>query len=72
MKLSSRILLSMLILLVAGLLLSNIVLKKEYNKIDKSDLHWNYTNVLTQHFKYLKIEGGNNTKIALNKIKTVL
>ncbi|HEY5368417.1 MAG TPA: hypothetical protein VIJ75_05430 [Hanamia sp.] len=69
MKLSSRILLSMLIILVAGLLLSNIVLKKEYNKIDKSDLHWNYTNVLTQHFKYLKIEGGNNTKIAFEQNK---
>jgi hypothetical protein len=69
MKLSSRILISMLIILVAGLLLSNIILKKEYNKIDKSDLHWNYTNVLTQHFKYLKIEGGNNTKIAFEQNK---
>ncbi len=69
MKLSSRILLSMLIILVAGLLLSNIVLKKEYNKIDKSDLHWNYTSVLTQHFKYLKIEGGNKTKIAFEQNK---
>jgi len=69
MKLSSRILLSMLVILVAGLLLSNIVLKKEYNKIDKSDLHWNYTNVLTQHFKYLKIEGGNITNIAFEQSK---
>lgn len=69
MKLSSRILLSMLIIIVAGLLLSNIVLKKEYNKIDKSDLHWNYTSVLTQHFKYLKIEGGNITNIAFEQNK---
>jgi len=69
MKLSSRILLSMLIIIVAGLLLSNIILKKEYNKIDKADLHWNYTDVLTQHFKYLKIEGGNNTKIAFEQNK---
>lgn len=67
MKLSSRILLFMLIILVAGLLLSNVILKQEYNKIDKSDLQWNYTNVLTQHFKYLKIEGGNNTKIAFEQ-----
>src|SRR6185437_14853413 len=69
MKLSSRILLSLLIIVMAGLLLSNIVLKKAYNKIDKSDLHWNYTNVLTQHFKYIKIEGGNNTKIAFEQNK---
>jgi hypothetical protein len=69
MKSSSRILLSMLIILVAGLLLSNIILKNEYNKIDKSDLYWNYTDVLNQHFKYLKIEGGNNTKIAFEQNK---
>lgn len=69
MKLSSRILLSMLILLVAGLLLSNIILKKEYNKIDKGDLHWNYTTVLQQPFKYLKIDGGNITNIAFEQNK---
>jgi hypothetical protein len=69
MKLSSRILLSMLVILVAGLLLSNIVLKKEYNKIDKGDLYWNYTTVLSQPFKYLKIEGGNDTRIAFEQNK---
>lgn len=69
MKLSTSILLSMLIILFAGLLLSNIVLKKEYNKIDKSDLYWNYTSVLTQPFKYLNIEGGDNTKIAFEQSK---
>ena len=69
MKLSSRILLSMLIILVAGLLLSNIILKKEYNKIDKGDLHWNYTTVLKQPFKYLKLEGGNITNIAFEQNK---
>ena len=69
MKLSSRILLSMLIILVAGLLLSNIILKNEYNKIDKSDLYWNYTSVLAQPFKYLKIDGGNITNIAFEQNK---
>jgi hypothetical protein len=69
MKLSSRILLSMLPILVAGLLLSNIVLKKEYNKIDKGDLYWNYTTVLSQPFKYLKIDGGNETRIAFEQNK---
>jgi hypothetical protein len=51
------------------LLLSNIVLKKEYDKIDKSDLYWNYTNVLNQHFKYIKIDGGNITDIAFEQSK---
>jgi hypothetical protein len=69
MKLSSRILLAMLIILITGLLLSNIALKKQYNKIDKGDLYWNYTTVLNQPFKYLKIEGGNNTRIAFEQNK---
>ena len=69
MKLSSRILLAMLIILVSGLLMSNIVLKKEYNKIDKSDLYWNYTTVFSQPFKYIKINGGNITNIAFEQSK---
>ena len=69
MKLSSRILLSMLVMLVAGLLLSNIFLRKEYNKIDKGDLYWNYTTVFSRPFKYLKIEGGNDTRIAFEQSK---
>lgn len=69
MKLSSRILLAMLIILVSGLLMSNIVLKKEYNKIDKSDLYWNYTSVLMQPFRYVKIDGGNITNIAFEQSK---
>ncbi|MEO8854864.1 MAG: hypothetical protein ABI359_13860 [Ginsengibacter sp.] len=69
MKWSSRVLLSTLILIISALLLSNVILKKEYNKIDKSDLYWNYSNVLTQHFKYLKIEGGNITRIAFEQSK---
>ncbi len=69
MKLSSKILLVMLILLVSGLLMSNIVLKKEYNKIDKSDLYWNYATVFSQPFKYIKINGGNITNIAFEQSK---
>ena len=69
MKLSSKILLAMLILLVSGLLMSNIVLKKEYNKIDKSDLYWNYTTVFSKPFKYIKIDGGNITHIAFEQSK---
>ncbi len=57
----------MLFLLVAGLLSSNMILKKEYDKIDKTDIYWNYKNVLQQPFKYLKIEGGNGTKISFEQ-----
>ncbi len=69
MKISSKILLVMLVLLVCGLLMSNMVLKKEYDKIDKSDLYWNYTTVFSHPFKYIKIDGGNITKIAFEPSK---
>ncbi len=67
MKWSTRILLTIVLALVGGLLISNMVLKKEYDKIDKSDLYWNYEKVLEQHFKYLKVEGGNVTNIAFEQ-----
>ena len=67
MKLSTGILLTMLFVLVAGLLASNMILKKEYDKVDKSDVYWTYRKILTQPFRYLKIEGGNITNIAFEQ-----
>lgn len=67
MKFTSKILLGLLIILFAGILSSNIILKKEYDKLDKSDNYWNYISVLQQPFKYLKITGGNGTKIAFEQ-----
>lgn len=67
MKSSSKILTATILLLVAGMLCSNIILKKEYDKTDKSDLYWTYRKVLQQPFKYLKIKGGNITNIAFEQ-----
>ena len=64
MKFTSSVLLVLLVVLVGELLSSNILLKKEYDKVDKTDNYWNYENVLQQPFKYLKINGGNGTTIA--------
>lgn len=63
MKWSNRLLMALVVLLIAGLLTSNMVLKNEYNKADKTDIYWNYGKVLEQPFKHLKIDGGNNTRI---------
>jgi hypothetical protein len=70
MKISNTILFTMLILLIAGMLCSNIVIKKEYDKLDKSDLYWTYKKVSQTSFKYLKIKGGNNTNIAFEQSNT--
>jgi hypothetical protein len=63
MKFTARILVTIFIFMIAGLLLSNIILKKQYDAIDKSDIYWTYTKVLEQPFKYLNITGGNETNI---------
>ena len=67
MKFTSKVLLALLIVLIGGLLSSNIILKNEYDKVDKSDIYWNYEKVLQQPFKYLKITGGNGTRIAFEQ-----
>lgn len=70
MKLTSKILLAMLLLFTAGLFASNIILKKEYNKREKNDTYWTYGKILEQPFKYLNIQGGNVTTIAYEQSKT--
>jgi hypothetical protein len=57
----------MLVLLVAGLLVSNMQIKNEYDKLDKTDTYWTYEKITEQHFRYLKVEGGNITKIAFEQ-----
>ena len=67
MKISTSILFTLLILLVAGMLCSNIILKNQYDKVDKSDLYWTYRKVAETPFKHLKITGGNITNIAFEQ-----
>jgi hypothetical protein len=60
----------MLLLFIAGIVLSNIALKNEYEKTDKNDLYWTYGKILEQPFSHLVIEGGNLTKIAYEPSKS--
>lgn len=69
MKVSSIILLVTFTLLIAAMFVSNVLLKKEYDKLDKSDTYWTYGKILEQPFKHLKIEGGNVTRIAFEPSK---
>lgn len=63
MKLTSKILLTFLLLFIAGLFVSNAVIKREYERVDKGDLYWNYAVVLQQPFRHIRINGGNVTRI---------
>ncbi len=67
MKFTSKALLTLAVILIGALLSSNIILKREYDKLDKSDIYWNYHKILEQPFKYLKITGGNGTRIAFEQ-----
>jgi hypothetical protein len=63
MKLSNTILLVSLLTGVAGLFGSNYVMKKEFDKIDKTDPYWTYKKVEEKPFKHLVINGGNISNI---------
>ncbi|MBO9619622.1 MAG: hypothetical protein J7539_11355 [Niabella sp.] len=63
MKTTTRILLFIFLVLIAGLLSSNMILKKQYDAVDKTDLYWTYNKVLEQPFKHLVINGGKDTHI---------
>jgi len=67
MKFTSKVLVALAVILIGGLLSSNIILKREYDKVDKSDIYWNYHKILQQPFKYIKIIGGNGTRIAFEQ-----
>ena len=63
MKLSNTILLVSLSAGIAGLFGSNYVMKKEFDKIDKTDPYWAYKKVEEKPFRHLVINGGNISNI---------
>jgi hypothetical protein len=58
MKLSTILLLTVLIIVTFSLFASNYILKLEYNKIDRTDPFWNYSTISEKPFKHLVIKGG--------------
>jgi hypothetical protein len=68
-KLSTVILMVMMVFIVTGVFASIITLKGVYNRRDKGDLYWNYNKILEKPFKYLQIKGGNVTRIIFEQNK---
>ncbi|MFI5159387.1 MAG: GIN domain-containing protein [Sphingobacteriales bacterium] len=68
-KLSTVILITMMLFIVTGVFASIITLKGVYDKRDKGDLYWNYNKILEKPFKFLKIKGGNVTNIIFEQNK---
>ena len=70
MKFTTRILVLIFALLIVGLFSSNMILKEQYDAMDKSDIYWTYDKILEQPFKYLNITGGNETNIYYHHISS--
>lgn len=67
MKLTSKVLIAMLLFAFGGLFISNSILKSEFEKVDKTDMYWTYGKILEQPFSHIKIDGGNITNIAFEQ-----
>ena len=67
MKLSNTILIASLTIGVAGLFGSNYLMKKEFDKIDKTDPYWTYKKVEDRPFTHLVITGGNVSNIVFEQ-----
>jgi hypothetical protein len=63
MKLSNIILLTSLSIGIGGLVGANYVMKKEFDKIDKTDPYWTYKKIEDKPFTHLVINGGNISNI---------
>ena len=63
MKKSSLMLFILLGIFITGLIGTDLILKNEYNKIDKTDPFWNYTKLSKGSFHHLKLMNGNVTRI---------
>jgi hypothetical protein len=62
MKKSSLLLTILALLFIISLFASDLVLKKKYNTIDRSDPFWNYTKLNRGNFHHIKMIGGNITR----------
>ena len=61
LKLSSQLLIALCVLVVSSLVASNLLIKKEYDRIDKNDPNRGYKKILDKPFKHLKVIGGDTT-----------
>lgn len=62
MKKSSLILLVVGFVFILCLVGSNLVLKNQYNQIDKGDPFWNYTKLAKGNFHHIRMTGANFTR----------
>ena len=67
MKPSNIVLLSMVAVLLSGMYSTNLVLKKEFIKIDLGDPQKNYVSVDSGAFQVLEISGSNGYPIVIEK-----
>lgn len=62
MKKASRMLVILGILLIMSVIISNLILRKQYNNINKSDPFWNYAKLAQGPFHHIVMSGCNKTR----------
>ena len=65
MKLSNKLLFVLATFLISSFVLSNLVLKEQYNNIDKNDKFWEFKHKDTLSFSNLSIDGGNGIYLSI-------
>ncbi len=61
MKKSKKIIYGLILVLFVGIIYNGFELKKQFDKIDKTDEYWEYPVQKALDFSHIRIEGGNRT-----------
>lgn len=70
MKKSNLFLITLGLIMIAGMFSTNVILKKEYQKIDLTDPYKNYVSVASPSYSVLDISGSNGYPIEIVNKKT--
>jgi hypothetical protein len=66
MKKASGMLVIVGVILFISVIASNLILRNQFNKIDKTDPFWNYTKLATGSFHHIMISGSNETRVVFS------
>ena len=70
MKFTSWAIVVLLATLLISVVVVDILLKRQYVALDKSNVYWTYTSILDTPFRYLKIKGGNQSNVVFEQRPT--
>jgi hypothetical protein len=70
MKKANWMLVILGVCLFLSVIVSNLILRHQFNKIDKSDPFWNYTKLASGPFHHIMLSGSNKTRVVFSPSRT--